>query len=123
MKILTEINTKINLRTHIIKGAIDIVKITGYLKELYSSSDFNSEMNVIWDLREADFSSISSKEVKSLMEYVGKRWGKSGNNKAALIVSQDLDYGMSRMYQILMEGVTPSQISIFKDINEAKEWM
>lgn len=49
--------------------------------------------------------------------------GQSGENKAALIVSQDIDYGMSRMYQILMEDITPGEISVFKNIDEAEEWI
>ena len=123
MEILTDINTELKLRSHIIKGIIDVAELTLYLKQLYSKSAYNLELNVFWDLREADFSSVSSEEVRSFMNYVSIKWGKSGKNKAALIVSQDLAFGMSRMYQMLMENSTPSQIAIFKDIDEAKKWI
>ncbi len=123
MEILTVINLKINLRTHNIRGAINLFELIGYLKDLYNSSDFNPELNDIWDLRNADFSSISSEDVRSLMKYVSKKWGKSGKNKAVIVVSSELDYGMSRMYEILMEARTTGKIAVYKDINEAIEWI
>ena len=123
MEVLTDINTKLKLRSHIIKGIIDISKLSLYLKQLYSESNFNLEFNVFWDLREADFSKVSSEEVRSLMNYVSNTWGKSGKNKAALIVSQDLGFGLSRMYQMLMESSSSSRIAIFKEIDEAKNWI
>lgn len=123
MEILTEIDKKISLRKHIVKGLLDVAKLAGYLKELYKSEKTNSEMNSIWDLRGADFSLLSAEKVRSMMEYVGREWGKSGKNKAALVVSKDFDFGMSRMYQLMMEDVSSSKIAIYKDINEATEWI
>ena len=123
MEISTEINKKKNIRSHIVRGVIDISELTEYLKEIYNSSDFDPRMNVFWDLQKADFSCISSENVTSFMEYVSKQWGTEGKSKAALIVSYDLGYGMSRMYQTLMDGATSSKIAVFRDINEAKEWI
>ena len=57
------------------------------------------------------------------MEYVVKKWGTGGKSKAALVVSPDLEFGMSRMYQMMMEGATSSKVEIFKDTNEAQEWI
>ena len=57
------------------------------------------------------------------MEYVVKLWGTGGKSRAALVVSDNFDYGMSRMYQMMMEGSTSSEVVVFKDINKAKEWI
>ena len=123
MEISTEINKKKNIRSHIVIGVIDISELTEYLKEIYNSSDFDLEMNVFWDLQEADFSCISTENVSSFMGYVSKQWGTGGKSKAALVVSRDLAYGMSRMYQTLMDGATSSEIAVFRDKDKAKEWI
>ena len=123
MDISTEINKKKNMRWHIVKGAIDLRELTDYLKEIYNSPDFDSEMNVFWDLQEADFSCVASEDIRSFRDYVYKQWGVGGKSKAALIVSRTSDYGVSRMYQIMMENVTSSKIAVFRDRNEAKEWI
>ena len=123
MKVSTEINKKKNIRSHIVRGVIDISELTEYLKEIYNSSDFDPEMNVFWDLQEADFSCISTEHVTSFMEYVSKQWGAGGKSKAALVVSRDAAYGMSRMYQTLMDGANSSEIAVFRDKDKAKEWI
>ena len=123
MEISTEIKKEKNIRYHIVSGAIDVNELIKYLKGIYDASNFNSEMNVFWNLQKADSSTVSSKDVDILSEYVGKQWGKGGKSKAALVVSHDLDYGMSRMYQMMMEGSTSSEVVVFKDINKAKEWI
>jgi len=123
MDISAEIDKQKNIRWHVVRGRIDVRELAEYLKGIYASSDSNSEMNVFWDLQKADFSSVSSDDVRTFMAYVGKIWGKGGKSKAALVVSNDLDFGLSRMYQIMMEGATSSAIEVFKDKKRAKEWI
>ena len=123
MKISTEINKKKNMRLHIVKGVIDINELTEYLKEIYNSLDFDSGMNVLWDLRKADFSRVSTEEVWGFKKFVADYWGKGGKSKAALVVSHDSDYVMSIIYQNMIDKETSSEILIFKDIEKAKEWI
>lgn len=123
MEISTEINKKKNIRVHTVRGIIDINDLAGQLKEIYSSSCFDPDMNVFWDLQKADFSNVSSEDTMSFMEFVSKHWGTGGKSKAALVVSRDLEFGMSRMYQIMMEGATSSKIAVFRDTDKAKEWI
>lgn len=123
MKITSNINSKKNIRTHTVKGIINISDLIGYLKNLYDTEHKSTDMHVFWDLRIADFSKVKTTDVHNFMEFVSKNWGTSGNNKAALIVSKDFDYGLSRMYQILMDNTSQSKISIFKDLDEAEKWI
>jgi hypothetical protein len=123
VEISIQIDNRKNIRWHVVKGVIDVRDLAEYLKGIYASSDTNSEMNSFWDLQNADFSSVTSDDVRVFMGYVGNIWGKGGNSKAALVVSNDLDFGLSRMFQIMMEGATSSAIEVFKDIDAAKQWI
>ena len=123
MNISTKINSKKNIRVHSVTGHIDTEELIKYLKKLYNSDDINPAMNVLWDLREADFSKVSTLGVREVMEFVSKNWGTADKSKAALIVSKELDYGLSRMYQLLMDNTSSSTISIFKDKDEAEVWL
>ena len=121
MEISTE-NTR-NIRWHVVRGAIDIVELTANLKQIYNSSDFNSNMNVFWDFLEADFTSLSTEDLSIFKDYVAMHWGKEGKSKAALVVSDELGFGMLRMFELLMKSKTLNNIVIFKDIDKAKEWI
>ena len=80
-------------------------------------------MNALWDMRDADFSSVTTAEVHSLVEMVKKYWGQTGKSKSALTVASDFDYGMTRMYEILMTVNTSSNIMVFKNYDEAEKWL
>ena len=123
MEISTEIIKEKNLRQHSIEGLINVPELIDYLKQLHNAPDFDSGMKVLWDLRKADLSLVSTPDVRSIMESVVKPWRKIERNKAALVVSGALDYGLSRMFQIMMGGETTSTITVFKDLGKAKEWL
>ena len=108
---------------HIITGLIAAADLIGFFETLYRTPDFDLGMRALWDLREADFSALLPSDIRSIMDCVGKRWGKDGSGRAAIVTSRDLDYGMSRMFQIMLEGETTSKVSVFKDISDAQVWL
>ena len=126
-ELIVDISTQIknNIRWHTIRGAIDLRELTEYLSELYKSLNFDPDMNVFWDLREADFTSVSPEFVFSFRHFVGQHWGKTGRSKAAIVVSSESGYEMSRKYEALMTSEYPSKVSIFwdRDFDKAKEWV
>jgi len=123
MNITTDNNEKDNLRIHKVTGKIVFDKLMDELKKIYSKPDFNPEMNTLWDLRDADVSSFPSEQVQHIQSFVSQYWGKSGKSQSALIVSEDVAYGLSRMYEIMSEGKTASKIMVFRDYEEALKWV
>jgi len=121
MEITSEI--KNNVRYQVVKGVIDINELVKYLEDIYSSADFDTNIDVFWDLRLADFSSVTVEEIHSFMSFVGEHWGKEGKAKAAIVAPDDLGFGLSRMYEMLMDSETSSDIRVFRDFDQAKEWI
>ena len=121
MKLRTQINK--NLRIHTITGIISTGKIMEHLRLFYKSPEYNPAMNSLWDLREADFTEVEPHEVRGLMEMVKGHWGKNDTAKSALLVTKDLDFGLARMYEMLMDGGTAGSVMVFRDYNEAVEWL
>jgi hypothetical protein len=124
MKIRTEINQKKNVRVHIVSGQFDIDALFESLSEMYTSLPINTEMNVLWDLRAAEgIASLATNQLDKLIGLVGKTWGKKGKNKAALVVSRQVDYGLARVYEQQLEMHSPSVVKVFKDIKKAVQWI
>jgi hypothetical protein len=124
MKIKTEINQKKNVRVHIVSGPFDIEALFKSLTEMYTSLPMQSDMNVLWDLRGAeDIASLATEQLKKVIDLVGKKWGSSGKNKAALVVSRQVDFGLARFYEQQLENHTPSKIRVFRDIKKAVGWI
>ena len=39
------------------------------------------------------------------------------------VVTKELDYGLSRMYEIMINGVSQSNAMVFRDYDEAMDWL
>ena len=124
MKIRTEINQKKNVRVHTVSGQFDIDTLYQSLTEMHTRLPMHTAMNVLWDLRAAEgIGSLDTGQLDKIIGLVGNNWGTEGRNKAALVVSRAVDYGLARVYEQQVENQTPSQIRVFKDLKKAVRWI
>ena len=123
MEMSTQFNEEENLRIHKVEGPIDVDQLKEMLSALYESPGYDPDMNALWDLRTADFTSVKNEQIASLTGMVEKYWAKEGQGKAALIVTRDLDFGLSRMYEMLLSGSSPDKVMVFRDYDEAEKWL
>ena len=122
MEITTEIDKKANLRKHKVTGDLTVESLLAELGKIYSEPEFQADTDVLWDLRDAKFTSVSPADVQRVSDFVAGHWG-VGKSKAALIVSRDFEFGMTRMYEILLESRTSAQVRVFRDLDEALKWI
>ncbi|MFC1829337.1 hypothetical protein ACFL0O_06985 [Thermodesulfobacteriota bacterium] len=123
MEITTNIDKTAGLRTHKVTGVVSKNDLLLKLEEIYSIPDFEPDMNVLWDLRNADLASFSSDDIHRVRDFVVHKWGTDGTNRAALVVSRDIDFGLSRMYQVSLESITASKLQVFRDMDKALAWL
>jgi hypothetical protein len=94
------------------------------MDEITASEEYPPDVNTIWDIREVDFSPMNEGLARSLIHIRKTTDEKRGNTKLAVVVTDDLSFGLSRMYQTLSELSELSQeIEIFKNIEEARNWV
>lgn len=109
---------------------IAYIKLSGQLskKAILSAFDlavaderYKNGMGRLWDFRDADLSSFDTATVMEMAQY-SKRFPPGINSvKVAFVVSRDLEYGLSRMFQMSSEARTP--IQVFRTMAEAEKWM
>ena len=63
MEIKTNIDKKQGLRIHTVSGSVSKDELLSKLIEIYSRPDFQSKMNVLWDLRSADLESVVMSDI------------------------------------------------------------
>jgi len=123
MPILLTVDTEAGLRTHTVSGKLSLEELRKTLSEVYNSKDFDPDMNVIWDLVDADTSSFTTQDIETLIRFVSDKWGTAGTSRAALVVSKDVTFGQSRMYEMLSHRKTKSSIMVFRNKDEALNWI
>lgn len=104
-----------------LSGQVSIEEFSKTIIDVAESTSFSPDIRTLVDIRELDFSGINSDFLKELIT-LEKQNSKRLNTKVAYIADTDMNYGMSRMYQVLSEEL-PKASMIFRDYSEGEKWM
>ena len=106
-----------------ITGSADVEMLKGMVMNILKHPSWHEKIPALVDFRgfsAKDLSSDHIVELSSLFRSINNTLG-SGNT--ALVVSNELDFGLARMWQMMTEEYVKMEIDVFKSIEEAKEWM
>ena len=112
------------------KKNIAYIKLSGSLSREVILSAFDSTvsdrrykkgMGRLWDFRDADLSALDSKVVIEMAQYSLNFPIGINDVKVAFVTIGNLEYGLSRMFEISSQSKTP--IRVFRAMDEAEKWM
>lgn len=78
-------------------------------------------MGRLWDFRDADLSLLSTESITEMGQYSLHFPSGINNVKVAIVAATDLEYGLSRMFEMSSLAKTP--ISVFRAIEQAEKWL
>ena len=109
-----------NLTVITVSGPLSKQRVENIIKDFYQSG---STLNVLWDVTEADLSSLHENDLRQIICIAKEHMHLREGGRTAIVVTSDLNYGISRMFEILSEldGLKISHL-ICKSINEAMDW-
>ena len=121
MPVKTKVDHDKQLTIHTVTGEPSFQEGMATFKKFYEG---NPTQNVLWDFRKASLARISSKQTEAIIDYIKHHAEKRVGGKTAILVSRDLEYGMSRMVQALTKiKDIPLKTEIFRSIEEAIQWL
>ena len=118
------VNTVVNdeVIIHTVSGKMTYEEIKSSYEAVLKHPDFQDDMNSIWDLRAADASKLDSHDVIKIARYFETKTKGRAEYKTAVVVSRDLEYGLSKKYQVAAADL-PARIGIFIELEAAKRWV
>lgn len=122
MKVSTVVDKKASVMIHTVTGEIAFEEVKSSYKSVLTHPDFQEDMYTIWDIRDADASKLDSQDVIKLARYFETQIKNRAEYRVAIIVSRDLEYDLSRMYQVAAADL-PARIGIFINPEDAKKWV
>jgi hypothetical protein len=122
MVVNTVVDKKSSVMIHTVTGKITFEEIKSSYEAVLTHPDFKDDFNSIWDIRDADASKFDSHDVIKIARYFETQTKTRAKYKVAVIVSRDLEYAISRKYQVAAADL-PARIGIFIDLEEAKKWV
>ena len=103
-------------------GTLSDADIVGLKEQLAQDRDFKPGMRELSDLRSIDRLDATAAGVRNMVQLDARESGKVRSHRLALVVSQEVAYGMARMYQALSEPHIGG-VAVFRDIDEARAWL
>ena len=121
MLVKTEVDHEKQLTVKTVTGNPSFEESMTAFRQFYEG---NLTKKVLWDFRKASLYRISSNHIEIILDYIRQHAEKRAGGKTAILISKDLEYGMSRMIQTLTElkGI-PIETAIFRSIEEAVHWL
>ena len=120
-RIETIIDSQKDLSVFTVNGALIADEIIERVEEYYTR---HPTKLVLWIMGEVDLTAITSAGIERIIQIAKKHTGKRQEGKTAIVGAKDIDYGLARMYEAHtgLENL-PYEYKIFKDVDEAKEWL
>ena len=104
-------------------GEATLAGIKSYIDELVNPPYSEVDYNVLIDLRELNMASLTSTDVRRIVDIVAANRNIVLPVKQALVVSTKLSFGLSRMYELLAIENDPQTTQVFYSYDEAMDWL
>lgn len=86
-----------------------------------NSGEYLPDVSTLWDCCKLDFSSLD-RGIEDQIIALHKLNPQRGGARIAIVVSGELGFGLSRMYELKSQGLQ-QKMMVFRDIDEARAWL
>ncbi|PYX63096.1 MAG: hypothetical protein DMG78_32260 [Acidobacteria bacterium] len=100
-------------------GRITLANALEHQEKLRKDPDFDPSFSQIMDLTRITEFALEANDIRRLAQ--GTIF--SRESRRAIIASSDLVYGFGRMFEILREIAGENGIRVFRDLDEALDWI
>lgn len=100
-------------------GVLTKEDIIGHMDRLSNDPDFDPDFSQLIDFTQITALEIDAEDVRQF----AKRNIFSPRSRRALVVKDDLQFGLARMFQIHRELNGEEGIRVFRSFNEALDWI
>jgi hypothetical protein len=111
------IDRKQNIAFSILEGTLSNTELLQHQHAVQSDPAFNPTLDHVIDMRNARMEAITAITVNDLAH--ATRFSK--DSRRAMLISSDEQYGLSRMFQMLLDP--PQDVRIFTDLESALTWL
>lgn len=119
-----DLNIRKEDRLLIAKGvsAVTAEDFFNFISEFPDHEDYEKGFGILVDLRDASEIKLSTSDIERIVRLSENIREKRGNGDCAIVVYNDLSYGLARMFQS-MSCNADYTIQVFKDLKDAEDFL
>ena len=100
-------------------GVLTLADSLAHQRKLLKDPDFDPSYSQLLDVTHVTDVDLSIEDIRGLA--VTKVF--SADSRRAILVNNDLQFGLSRMFEVFREGMGETGIRVFRNLEEALEWI
>lgn len=104
------------------RGPATAAAVRTWLAELDDTPAYHADLDVIFDFSEVDVSRLSQEEVQRIVQGLRDR-AAAGPKRVVYVASEELAFGILRMFTTLAGMHVPRDRGVFRSIPEALVWL
>lgn len=105
-----------------VSGPVVPAEFDAALTAITTSAEFPPDVDALWDFSDADFRVTQSSDLRLMLDARVARVER-GRSLVALVVNDDVAYGMSRIFQALSERTMPQRLTVVRSVGDAERWI
>jgi hypothetical protein len=114
-----EIDKQRRLVISTVLDKLTVADALGHQEKLLKDPDFDPGFSQIIDVTRATLSGLEASDIRKIAE----RNVFSPGSRRAIVVSTNLAFGFGRMFETLREDAGENGIRVFRDLDEAVDWI
>jgi hypothetical protein len=105
------------------EGDGDVEGIISFLKDIISHPEWKPGFNILLDHQALEIDTIKSDGISKISSYFKSISSKLGSGKIALVMKRDIDFGITRIWEMITEPDVDIKIRVFRGLEKAKAWL
>ena len=123
MPIDSQIEPELNVIVRIVTGEVAVSDVISAFDESLTRAEFKKDMNVIWNLNDAEVSDWKEEKYLEIIKLIGKNTTARGSNyKIAIVEQKNLTFGIARVLESYGYKL-PQSIRVLKCMDDAYHWI
>lgn len=106
-----------------LSGPFDLQDLERCYVKFINHPEWDIAHNILWDAGKCTFEHLSNDDLFAIGDMTNKYREQRGNGLAAWVVSRDIDFGISRMFEMLNENKVIFNFCVFKTIQKARNYI
>ncbi|HHP7234116.1 MAG TPA: STAS/SEC14 domain-containing protein [Desulfobacterales bacterium] len=103
-------------------GEISFDQVCDSLAAFYRETESHPVANVLWDIRAADVSRLTSAEMERLPLFAGRFTHARKGGRTAIVAAREVDFAVTRLISFFSHNL-PVTVRAFRNLEEAESWL
>lgn len=104
------------------RGRLSFDQICDSLACFYRETKPKRNANVLWDLRSADVSRLTTTEMEKLPLFARRFTNARKGGRTAIVAEKDIDFAVTRVITFFSHHL-PVRVRAFRNLGEAESWL